>query len=204
MSLIMPGSRVRFPSLSTNTLHLLVATNGCRYWGYNYRFCGKQKTLAPGVHPRSPSPWRVSATSTPGNCWRMVLTPAPNSRGRGRLLRRWRGSGHAHWKDNRHQRYADYALRRLSEFRRRFAVAAAVVAPALRAAASKPDIQNGKTTLDTMSGICHSVQETGGPTQGPNLPGVVGRKAGSEPRFTRLPSRPPGSPGARRPSTTSC
>jgi hypothetical protein len=51
MSLIMPGSRVRFPSLSTNTLHLLVATNGCRYWGYNYRFCGKQKNAGPWCPP---------------------------------------------------------------------------------------------------------------------------------------------------------
>ena len=34
-----------------------------------------------------------------------------------------------------------------------------------------------------MCGICHSVQETGGPNQGPNLLGVVGRKAGSVPDF---------------------
>ena len=69
--------------------------------------------------------------------------------------------------------------------RRFFVVAAAVVVPALCAAGSKPDIEHGKTTFNTMCGICHSVQETGGPHEGPNLVGVVGRKAGSEPEFTK-------------------
>ncbi len=72
----------------------------------------------------------------------------------------------------------------MSEFRRFFIVAAAVVAPVVCAAAHKPDIENGKTTFNTMCGVCHSVQKTGGPTLGPNLLGVVGRKAGSEPEFT--------------------
>jgi len=70
----------------------------------------------------------------------------------------------------------------MSQFRRLFVIAA-VVTPALCAAGSKPDVENGKTTFNNMCGICHSVQETGGPTQGPNLVGVVGRKAGSEPEF---------------------
>jgi hypothetical protein len=32
-------------------LYLLVMPNGSRYWRYNYRFQGKHKTLALGVHP---------------------------------------------------------------------------------------------------------------------------------------------------------
>jgi cytochrome c len=36
-----------------------------------------------------------------------------------------------------------------------------------------------------MCSVCHSVQKTGGPTEGPNLLGVVGRKAASEPEFTK-------------------
>jgi Arm domain-containing DNA-binding protein len=32
-------------------LHLLVAPNGGRYWRYNYRFNGKEKTLSLGVYP---------------------------------------------------------------------------------------------------------------------------------------------------------
>jgi cytochrome c len=71
----------------------------------------------------------------------------------------------------------------MSEFRRLFVLAAAVVAPALCAAGSKPNIESGKATFDTMCGVCHSVQKAGGPTQGPNLLGVVGRKAASEPEF---------------------
>jgi hypothetical protein len=32
-------------------LYLLVMPNGARYWRYNYRFQGKHKTLALGIHP---------------------------------------------------------------------------------------------------------------------------------------------------------
>jgi hypothetical protein len=32
-------------------LHLLVTPNGGRYWRYNYRFNGRQKTLSLGVYP---------------------------------------------------------------------------------------------------------------------------------------------------------
>jgi cytochrome c len=73
----------------------------------------------------------------------------------------------------------------MSEFRRLCVVAVAVVAPAICAAASKPDIENGKATFNTMCSVCHSVQKTGGPIEGPNLIGVVGRKAGSQPEFTK-------------------
>jgi cytochrome c len=71
----------------------------------------------------------------------------------------------------------------MSDLRRLFVVAAAVVAPAMCAAGSKGNAEHGKETFNTMCGVCHSVQVTGGPNQGPNLLGVVGRKAGSEPDF---------------------
>src|SRR5689334_22838918 len=70
------------------------------------------------------------------------------------------------------------------EFRRLFIVAAAMAAPALCVAGHKPDIENGKATFNTMCAVCHSVQETGGPNSGPNLLGLVGRKAGSQPDYT--------------------
>jgi cytochrome c len=72
----------------------------------------------------------------------------------------------------------------MSEFRRLFIVAAATVAPALCNAGAKPDIENGKATFNIMCAVCHSVQKTGGPNQGPNLLGLVGRKAGTQPDFT--------------------
>lgn len=73
----------------------------------------------------------------------------------------------------------------MSEFRRALVVAAAIVVPALCAAGPKPDVEKGKATFNTMCGVCHSVQATGGPKEGPNLLGVVGRKAASEPEFAR-------------------
>jgi cytochrome c len=59
-------------------------------------------------------------------------------------------------------------------------IIAALVAPALFAAAPKPDIENGKTIFAQQCGICHAVsKEPGGPNMGPNMVGVVGRKAGT-------------------------
>ncbi|RYD89812.1 MAG: c-type cytochrome, partial [Sphingomonadales bacterium] len=50
-------------------------------------------------------------------------------------------------------------------------------------AGTKPDPEKGKATFAVMCGVCHSTQESGGPIVGPNLIGVVGRKAGSQPDF---------------------
>lgn len=69
--------------------------------------------------------------------------------------------------------------------RRWLATIAAIVAPALCFADAGSDIENGKATFNTMCGVCHSVQEKGGPIEGPNLLGLVGRQAGSQPDFTR-------------------
>lgn len=37
-----------------NGLYLMVVPSGGRYWRYNYRFNGKQKTLALGIYPDVP------------------------------------------------------------------------------------------------------------------------------------------------------
>ena len=47
------------------------------------------------------------------------------------------------------------------------------------------DIEHGKATFNTMCGVCHSVQKTGGPVEGPNLLGLVGREAASQPDFAK-------------------
>ena len=73
----------------------------------------------------------------------------------------------------------------MPDFRRLFVLATALLAPALCAADTPPDIENGKATFDTMCGVCHSVQKTGGPVEGPNLIGVVGREAASQPDFSK-------------------
>ena len=45
------GAPMRVKDLRRPRLYLLVMPNGSRYWRYNYRFDGKLKTLALGVHP---------------------------------------------------------------------------------------------------------------------------------------------------------
>jgi cytochrome c len=66
---------------------------------------------------------------------------------------------------------------------RPLALAAALVTPAVFAA-GKPDIENGKAIFAQRCGICHAVSnEPGGPVMGPNMAGVVGRKAGTKEDF---------------------
>ena len=83
----------------------------------------------------------------------------------------------------------------MSNVRRFLVLVTAIVAPVLCAADARlelgseagqkagPDIEHGKETFNTMCGVCHSVQKTGGPHEGPNLIGVVGRQAASQPEF---------------------
>ena len=75
----------------------------------------------------------------------------------------------------------------MSSFRRLFVVATAILAPALCIADAEtgitPDVEHGKATFNTMCSVCHAVKKTGGPVEGPNLLGLVGREAGSQPQF---------------------
>ena len=66
-----------------------------------------------------------------------------------------------------------------------FVIITAILAPAMCAADTMPDIEHGKATFNTMCSVCHSVQKTGGPAEGPNLIGLVGREAASQPDFTK-------------------
>ena len=72
----------------------------------------------------------------------------------------------------------------MSAFRPLFFFAAALT-PVICAAGPRPDVENGKATFGVMCSVCHSTVPTGGPTLAPNLLGVVGRKAGSQPDFTQ-------------------
>lgn len=73
----------------------------------------------------------------------------------------------------------------MSRFCRLLVVATAIAAPAICVADATPDIERGKATFNTMCNVCHSVQKTAGPSEGPNLWGLVGRQAGSQPDFTK-------------------
>jgi cytochrome c2 len=51
-------------------------------------------------------------------------------------------------------------------------------------AADEPDAVSGKIVFEQLCGICHAVSADGsGPTMGPNLFGLIGRKAASEPNY---------------------
>jgi len=65
---------------------------------------------------------------------------------------------------------------------RLLALAAALVTPAVFAA-GKPDVKNGKTIFEQRCGICHAVSNDGGPVMGPNMVGLIGRKAGTQEDF---------------------
>ena len=73
----------------------------------------------------------------------------------------------------------------MSRFRSVSVITTFLLAPALCKAEGAPDIEHGKATFNTMCNVCHSVQKTGGPGEGPNLLGLVGRPAGSQPEFTK-------------------
>ena len=67
---------------------------------------------------------------------------------------------------------------------RLLALAAVLVTPVVLAS-SKPDVENGKTIFKQLCGICHAVNhDQGGPVLGPNMVGLVGRKAGTQKDFT--------------------
>lgn len=66
---------------------------------------------------------------------------------------------------------------------RLLALAAVLNVPAVLAA-EEANVENGKTIFAQRCGICHAVsQEPGGPATGPNMVGLVGRKAASQPDF---------------------
>lgn len=71
----------------------------------------------------------------------------------------------------------------MSEIRRLIVIAASLVTSAGCFAASKPDIENGKTTFTSMCGVCHSVEKNALPTPGPGLLGIMGRKAAADAEF---------------------
>src|SRR5690554_2787825 len=80
-------------------------------------------------------------------------------------------SGLCYTAPHSHQRQAGACGVNCSMFKsyRLFLIAAAISVPALCTADDTPDIEHGRSTFNTMCGVCHSVQMTGGPVEGPNL-----------------------------------
>ena len=64
-------------------------------------------------------------------------------------------------------------------------IASAALLAASVSASAKDDVENGKTIFSQRCGICHAVnKDPNGPVAGPNMVGIVGRKAASVPGFT--------------------
>jgi integrase len=94
-------------------LYLLVTPMGGKYWRYNYRYEGKQKTLSLGVYPdvslaRARERLQEARTQLTED-----IDPSFAKKTTGltfeEVARRW----FEHWSAGRHQRHAHYVMRRL-------------------------------------------------------------------------------------------
>jgi integrase len=94
-------------------LHLLVAPNGGRYWRYNYRFNGKQKTLALGVYPDVSLAMARSRHQRARQLLADAIDPGAERETSEKTFEVVARDWHTHWKANRHERHAYYVLRRL-------------------------------------------------------------------------------------------
>ncbi len=107
-----PGLRVRRLS-DGNGLYLRIEPSGGRYWRFNYRFCGKQKTLALGVYPDVSL---AKARERLGDARELLadgVDPAAKKRAVGKTFEIVAREWHARWSVHRHGRYAHYVLKRL-------------------------------------------------------------------------------------------
>jgi DNA-directed RNA polymerase specialized sigma24 family protein len=91
----------------------LVAPNGGRYWRYNYRFNGKQKTLALGVYPDVTLAMARSRHQRARQLLADAIDPGAERKTSEKTFEVVARDWHTHWKANRHERHAYYVLRRL-------------------------------------------------------------------------------------------
>ncbi|RDS85012.1 DUF4102 domain-containing protein [Dyella monticola] len=94
-------------------LHLLVTPTGGRYWRYNYRVAGKQKTLALGVYP---DVRLAQARACHQEARRQVadgIDPSAKKQASALTFEMVARQWHAHWKIDRNERHAHYVLSRL-------------------------------------------------------------------------------------------
>lgn len=94
-------------------LYLLVKPNGGRYWRYNYRFSGKEKTLALGVYPDV----SLAKARTRHFEARQLLAdgvdPSAEKQISGKTFETVAREWYAHWMTGRNERHAHYVLKRL-------------------------------------------------------------------------------------------
>ncbi|MEO8064747.1 MAG: integrase arm-type DNA-binding domain-containing protein [Pseudomonadota bacterium] len=109
-----PGERPR-KLADQDGLYLQIDPSGGRYWRFNYRYGGKQKTLALGVYPdvslanarmRLAEAREQLANDTDPSAEKQAASKSFEA-----VAREW----HARWAMNRHAQYAHYVLKRLAE-----------------------------------------------------------------------------------------
>lgn len=94
-------------------LYLQIEPNGGRYWRYNYRFGGKQKTLALGVYPDVSL---AKARARHQEARQQLLDgidPSTEKQSSGKTFETAAREWYARWKAGRNERHAYYVIRRL-------------------------------------------------------------------------------------------
>lgn len=94
-------------------LYLHVAPNGGKYWRFNYRFDGKQKTLALGVYPDVPLAKARERHKEARQRLADGIDPSAEKQAAAKTFELVARDWHAHWKVGRSQGYAHYVLKRL-------------------------------------------------------------------------------------------
>jgi len=114
-ALIRSAKRTTRPRKLSDTggLHLLVATNGGRYWRFSYRFRGKQKTLALGVYPDVGLAKARARHREARELLADGIDPGTERRAAAKTFETAAREWHARWRTNRHPRHAYYVLKRL-------------------------------------------------------------------------------------------
>jgi hypothetical protein len=94
-------------------LYLQIDPNGGRYWRYNYRFAGKQKTLALGVFPDVSLARARARHQTARQQLSDGVDPSITKHASTKTFEMVARTWHAHWKAGRNERHAHYVLKRL-------------------------------------------------------------------------------------------
>ncbi|MGH6893820.1 MAG: tyrosine-type recombinase/integrase [Dongiaceae bacterium] len=109
-----PGERPRRLA-DGDGLYLQVDPSGGRYWRFNFRFNGKQKTLALGVYPAVSLAKARLRLREARECLADGLDPSVLKRAVGKTFEAVAREWHARWSTQFQRRYAHYVLKRLEE-----------------------------------------------------------------------------------------
>jgi integrase len=94
-------------------LYLHMAPNGGKYWRYNYRFDGKQKTLALGIYPDVSIAKARDRHREARQKLAAGIDPSAEKQSSAKTFETVAREWHAHWKTGRTPGYAHYVLKRL-------------------------------------------------------------------------------------------